>query len=176
MRGVGSLRVALLHTGGAPGAAASELSAALTAGGCDTRLIGGSGRRAAERLLSWRGFVPGLSGIPASAAALHAADPDVVHAFDPVAAAVALVWSRYRSAPVVCSFAEPIERSTVADRRSRLRLLTMAVEESDVVLATSNTAAAALRRWLAVDARVLATGDVGAHLEMYRGLMTPAAR
>ena len=165
------MRIALVHSGGAPERAARELEAALERAGHDAELVGGPGLALAERLLGWRGFTPGLSGLPRSLRALDQGDHDVAHAFDPVAATAGLVWGRRSGAPVVVTFADALDRATVADRRLRLRLLTAALDDSDGVLAASADARAGLLRWAAVDAPVVRTDDAAGHEEVYRRLL-----
>ena len=165
------MKVALVHSGGAAGEAASRLHEALVEAGHEPVVIGGPGRGLPERLLERRGFTTGLSALPPALRSLGVDEHDVAHAFGPVAATAALVWGRRNRAPVVCSFTESIDRGTVADRRLRLKLLRAALEETDAVLATTAEARAALLRWAAVDAPVLRPDDAQAHVSLYRRLL-----
>jgi hypothetical protein len=65
---------------------------------------------------------------------------------------------------------EQLTRANVADRRLRLALLRLALERSDAVLAADEPVAASLRRWMAVDPRVLAPGSGPEHLALYAEL------
>jgi hypothetical protein len=66
---------------------------------------------------------------------------------------------------------EPLTRANVADRRLRLALLRLALERSDAVLAADEPIAASLRRWMAVEARVLSPGSGAGHLALYAELL-----
>ena len=173
-----SLSVALVHShGGAPERAARRLEAVLSEAGHSPALIGGPGPRLAERILARRGFTPGLSGVPNALRHLGTGEFDLTHAFDMVAATAALVWGRRSGTPVVCSFAEALDRRSVADRRLRLRLLSVTLEEADAVLAANADARAGLLRWTAVDARIASPADAPTHERVYRELVdrrTPA--
>ena len=168
------MRVALLHSGGAPERAARELDAALRARGHTATLIGGGGLALAEKALTRRGFTPGLSSLPSALRALDSGNHDVAHAFDPVAATGALVWGRGSGLPVVATFVDALDRATVANTRLRLRLLSAAIEESDAVIAASADARSALLRWAAVDAPVVRPGDASGHEALYRRLLRGA--
>lgn len=153
---------------GPAGRAAEALVGALLAAGYPTAALRPRTSRALESLLARRGFTEGLTRVPAAAAALAAHPVDVVHAFTPADALAARAWRRARGGPVVFTCAEPLARASVADRRLRLRLLASAVEESDAVLVPDAATAAALRRWMAVDAQVVPAADAAAHATVYR--------
>jgi hypothetical protein len=166
------VRVALLCGDRRGHAAADELGRALRAAGHEALLLDRDGG-AAEALLRRRGFTDALTALPLGAAALARGGFDVAHAFSPPDAAAALLRRR---APVVFTCVETLGRDRLADRRLRLALLRRAVEESDALVAPGEPAAAALARWLAVDARVLAPDDAEGHLHLYRDLLATGAR
>ncbi len=151
-------RVALLD---APHA--RELAAALGRAGVDATLVGPAGSAGPapagaptidllDALLRRRGFTGPLAHVPLSALALRRGGYDVVHAFT-APDALAARWS---GRPVVFTCVERLSRASVADRRLRLALLRAAVEDSALVTAADEAAADALRRWMAVDAPVVA--------------------
>ena len=72
---------------------------------------------------------------------------------------------------MVVTCPEVLDRSTLADARLRLRLLSAALDGADAVLAGSEAGQAALRRWMACDARVLGPADGAAHERLYRELL-----
>jgi hypothetical protein len=160
-----SIRVALLDADG--GEHARELGAAL--GGA--ALIRAAGIEAAERLLRGRGFVPGLTRVPATLAALAGTDLDVAHAFTPLDAVAALAWRRRTASPVVFTCVEPLGRENMADRRLRLWSLRRALEDSDALLAADAGVRASMERWAAIDAPVIDPSDAAAHERLYRDLL-----
>ena len=115
-------------------------------------------RRPPDRLLLRRGFQEHLSHVPLSLRTLLAGDFDIAHAFYATDAAAAIRWARRRTRPVVFSYMGVPQRDVLAGRRLRLRLILDAVRETDAVLALSEAAAAAMRRWLGVDPRVIYPG------------------
>jgi hypothetical protein len=121
-----------------------------------------------DALLQRRGFVVPLAHVPLTAAGLIAGRYDIAHAFSPQDALAALLWRR---GPVVFTCTEVLDRDRLADRRLRLTALSRAVEESDVVIASSEESAAALSRWLAVEALVIAPDDAVAHERLYGNLL-----
>lgn len=187
-----SLRVALVqHTlehPPRPGAqrAVAELAAGLAARGHQPVVL--SAHRAAPRrcvedgvrvlrvlcppdgLLDRRGFTGPLTHLPFVLAALRRGDFDVAHAFSAPDAAAALRWGRGTARPVVFTCADGLDRARVADRRLRLRLLRDATERSQAVTATTPEDRAALQRWLAVEATLLAPGDAAGHERLYEHL------
>ena len=146
---------------------ARRLAAALSSGAAVVRA---PGLGVADALLNRRGFTGPLSHVPAAAARLLAGDYDVAHAFTAPDAAAALFWKRRTERPVVFTCVEALSRATVADRRLRVRLLSDAVEHSDVVVAASAEARDGLLRWMAVDAPVIDTADGAAYARLYASL------
>lgn len=160
-------RVALLD---APVAAAyvHELAGGLRAAGHEADVVRVPRRR--EEALRRRGFTGPLTHVPGLALALRRGAHDVVHAFT-VPDALAARWS---GRPVVFTCVEALRRENVADRRLRLALLRAAVEDSAAVTAADEAAAEGLRRWMAVDAAVVAAGDAVGWERVYAGV--PACR
>lgn len=166
-----ALRVALL---GGEADVRAELAAGLAEHGHDATghdLVLGPALGAADRLLRARGFTGALPQVALAAHVLRGADYDVAHALSPAAARGALAWRRGSGRPVVFTCSEVLDRPTLSDRRLRLDLLASALERSDAVTATTEEGAAALRRWMAVDAPVLAAGDGAAHGALYARLL-----
>jgi hypothetical protein len=159
-------RVALL--GGAPAAA---LARGLRSAGHEAQVIDAGPLGIAETVLDRRGFTGPLSHLPRMVAALHASDAEVVHAFGAPEAAAALAWRRLRPRPVVFTCVEVLDRSTVADRRLRLRLLTAALEQTAAVTAASEEAGEGVARWFAIDAPVLAPDDAAEYAALYERLV-----
>lgn len=114
--------------------------------------------RPPDGLMQRRGFQEHLSHVPLSYHTLRSSDVDVAHAFYATDAAAALRWGRRAGRPVVFSYMGVPQRETLAGRRLRLRLIAGAVNDSDAVLALSDSAAAAMRRWLGVDPKVIYPG------------------
>lgn len=150
--------------------AAEVLAAALEAAGGRAAVVGAPRLPLADDMLARRGFMVPLSHLPVLTGRLLAAEVDLVHAFTAEDAAAARAWRRRTGGPVVFTLTETLDRDRVADRRLRLRFLTAAVERSDAVIVPDEQARAALRRWLAADAQVVAPADAGAHLELYEAL------
>lgn len=153
-------RVALVHTAAASGFVGG-LEAALRAAGRDARVVRVA--RRPERLLRARGFTGPLTHVPALALELRRRGCTVAHTFDPPDALAA----RLAGAAVVFTCVEELRRENVADGRLRLRLLRLAVEESAAVSAADDAAGAGLRRWMAVEAPILAPGDAAAWERVY---------
>ena len=160
-----ALRVALLEH-----PAAGALAAALTAAGCRVTVVGAPRVVPLDELLTRRGFTGPLTHVPRVAGRLLRGDHDLVHAFSPADAAAARAWRRRTRRPVVFTCVEELDRSVLADRRLRMRLLAAAVERADAVVAPDEAARAALRRWMAVGATVIAPDDAAGHLRLYAGL------
>lgn len=167
------LRVALV---GGDREAQRELAAGLGALGHEVVALGGApiGPLAAlETGLRWRGFTDSLTELPFALRALRAGGYDLAHAFSPAAAQAALLWRRRTRRPVVFTCPETLDRSRVADRRLRLDLLAAAVERSNAVTVTTDEARAALWRWMAVEAELIAPRDAAAHAALYGRLLSP---
>jgi hypothetical protein len=168
-----SLRVALVHHD-PPARCVGALADALRAAGHRPEVIAPRPVSAAERALRFRGFASPLTHVPFALAGLMRGAFDVAHAFTPQDAAASLAWRRRSGRPVVFTPAVPPDRSTVADGRLRLRLLEQALREADAITAPDEPTRAAVERWLAVDAPLLAPGDAAAHVALYRELGSSA--
>jgi glycosyl transferase family 4 len=114
------------------------------------------------------GEAPGL--VPGTIFALARGHYDFAHAFTAQDAVVAIAWSLFTRRPVVFTQREPLTRATVADRRLRLAQLELALERSDAVVAPDAVTADSLRRWMAVEPRVLAPDSGAEHLQLYAEL------
>jgi Glycosyltransferase Family 4 len=165
------VRIALLDHGRR--GPAGELDRALAAAGHDSRLIGPRSLPDAPLRLRKVGDRPGR--MPGAYVALRGGRWDVAHAFTAQDAAVAACWSRTSGRPAVFTCTEPLRRATLADRRLRLALLRRAVEGSAAVVAPDPDVAASLRRWMAVEARVIEHGSAAEYLALYRELLAHAA-
>jgi hypothetical protein len=157
------LRIALLEHDQRGGTRA--LAAALEDQAADVEAIRPSGFPDALLRLRKIGDRPGR--MPGALAALARGGYDVAHAFTAQDAAVAVVWSRLTGRPAVFSVREPLTRANVADRRLRLAVLRLALERSAAVVAADEAAAASLRRWMAIEPRVLSPGSGAEHLALY---------
>ena len=111
-----------------------------------------------------------------TARALARSSYDVVHAFSPEDAWIALRWQRRSGRPVVFTAAEPLARDRLADRRLRLRAVRAAVEDSDAVIAPSDELAGLVSRWLAVQADTVDARDAAAHERLYREVIARRSR
>jgi hypothetical protein len=114
-----------------------------------------------------------LGVLPAALLALARGRFDAAHAFTPELACAAGIWGRRTGRPVVFTPPRPPRRETLAARRLRLAAWSRAVG-TDVVAAPSGDVQAALQRWLAVSAPVVAPGDAAGHVRLYRGEYPPS--
>jgi hypothetical protein len=173
--------VALVHHAGAGEPAVAALGRALLAAGHAPLLVAAAGAptaglpsrrvpRLPAALLRVRGLDEELAHVPAAALALRRGRFDALHAFSPEDALAASLAVAER---VAITFAAPLRRERLADRRLRLPVLVRAVERSGAVLAVSEEVRASLAWWLGVDARVLAPGDAEAHAALYSQLARP---
>jgi glycosyltransferase involved in cell wall biosynthesis len=110
--------------------------------------------RPPQERLRRRMYEPWLSHLPLSARELRRSGADVAHALYPTDGVVAARWR----GPSVLSYMGLPHRASLANRRARLRLTLEAVQGCDAVVALSQTAAEHFRRWLGVEARVIAPG------------------
>jgi hypothetical protein len=108
--------------------------------------------------------------LPASWLALVRGGYDVAHAFTPQDAAVAVLWSRFSRRPAVSSVCQPLRRASLADRRLRLAQLRVALERSAAVVVPDKEVADSLRRWMAVESRVIPPASADGHLALYAEL------
>jgi hypothetical protein len=157
-------RIALLGDGDATALAAALRERGHPATAVRARALPGEG------WLRRRGFTGPLTPVPLQTVALLRGDYGLVHAFSATDALAARLWRRASGGPVVVTVLEVLDRGRLADTRLRLPLLQAAVEQSDVVLAASGEVRDALRRWLAVDARVVDPVDAAAHARVYDAL------
>jgi glycosyltransferase involved in cell wall biosynthesis len=155
-RMIGELADDLVRLGHQPRVVTSHLGASATTNEHGYVVV--RNRRPPDRLMLRRGFQEHLSHIPLSYRTLARGDDDVAHAFYPTDAAAALRWARRTGKPALFSYMGVPQREVLAGRRLRLRLITDAVSRSDAVLALSEAAAAAMRRWLGVNPRVIYPG------------------
>jgi hypothetical protein len=107
--------------------------------------------------------------------ALRSGDYDLAHAFTAQDAAAAVHWARRAGRPALFTCCEPLRRATLAHRRLRLATLRLAVEQTDAVIAPDAEVAASLRRWMAVEARVVEPGSAERHVALYEELLARAA-
>jgi glycosyltransferase involved in cell wall biosynthesis len=114
--------------------------------------------RPPDRLLLRRGGQQYLTHLPFSAASLARGDYDLAHAFYPTDAVVARRWGERRARPSVFWFGGIPRRDQVASRRGRVKVLVESLEGSDAVIVSSRAAAAGIRRWFGVEARVVYPG------------------
>ena len=117
-------------------------------------------RRLPERLLRARGFTGPLTHGGGAVGELLRGRFDVVQVFTPEDMAPAVAWRRMTQGRLVFTSIEPMGREVLADRRLRMRLVSMAVEGGHPVTAGSTAAQTALERWLAVTAPVVAPGEL----------------
>jgi glycosyltransferase involved in cell wall biosynthesis len=112
-----------------------------------------------EERLRRRLFEEHLAHLPGTLLELHRDRPDVAHALYPTDALAALrVRDHDGGAPVVLSYMGIPHRSGLANRRWRKEIVLRTAREADAVVALSRTAADGFRRWLGVDAQVIAPG------------------
>ena len=154
------MRVALLEP-------PAGLASALDAAGHDVSVLR-RGRPGAvlEAALRPRKLGEGLGHVPAAALAVRRGRYDVAHAFSPAAA---LAAGAARAA--VLTFAAPVRRDGLADRRLRRGTLERALDVADAVVAPDAEVAASLRRWLAIEARILDAADGPGHAALYAELL-----
>jgi hypothetical protein len=166
------VRVALLDHSHGVASPARGLARALGDAGHEAAVIAPRSLPDAPLRLRKIGERPGR--LPGTYLALCAGGWDLAHAFTAQDAWAAVRWSRVTGRPSVFSCAEPLRRATLADRRLRLALLRRAVEQTDAVIAPDPEVAASLRRWMAVEARLIEPGSAGGHLALYEELVARA--
>jgi hypothetical protein len=171
------VRIALLdHDHRGPAQPAGQLAMALTAAGHDAEVIAPWPLPDAPLRLRKIGERPGR--LPGTILALRAGGYDVVHAFTAQDAWAGVRWARSARGPCVFTCVEPLRRANVAHRRGRVTLLRRAIDDTDAVIAPDEEVAASLRRWMAVEPRVVAPGSAAGHLALYEELLgaSPGAR
>lgn len=114
--------------------------------------------RLPEGRLRRREFEDYLTHVPFSYRALTQGDDHVAHAMYPTDGIAAARWSERSGRPAVLSWMGLASRRWLATRRLRARIALEATEGAAAVTALSETAAAALRRELGVEARVIPPG------------------
>lgn len=105
-----------------------------------------------------RHYMPYLTHIPLSYAALRAGAYDVAHAVYPTDALAAARWRRATGRPAVLSFMGIPDRAGVREFRKQREVLLAAMDGCDAVLALSRHAADAFSYWLGYEARVIPPG------------------
>ena len=108
--------------------------------------------------LERRGYEEHLTHVPFTYAELRAGDDDVAHAVYPTDALAAGRWRRWTGRPVVFSLMGVPHRRSLADRRGRMAIMERAIAEASAVVVLTEAAAAACRRWLGTDVRVISPG------------------
>lgn len=105
-----------------------------------------------------RGFEDHLTHLPASYLSLMRGDDDAAVAVYPTDAVVAARWSRRSGRPAVYSCLGAPDRPYLASRRLRVQVTVEAARGCSAVTTLSAAAAAALRRSLGVESRVIPPG------------------
>ena len=121
-----------------------------------------------ESRLQRRKLDPYMSHVPLSYMALRAGGDDVAHAVYPTDALAAARWSRRTGRPSVLSFMGIPNHAGLLTHRMRAKNTIEASKGVTAVVALSDIAAEAFRRWVGVEARVI---NPGANLEAF----TPVA-
>jgi phosphatidylinositol alpha-mannosyltransferase len=118
--------------------------------------------RPSERLLAMRKFQPNLTHVPFSYRELRKTPFDIAHAFFITDALASTRWAARARKPSVVTLTGILGRANLSGLRLRKRLIEIAIERSDAVLAVSEANRSAMRRWLGIDARVIYPGvDLG---------------
>jgi len=112
-------------------------------------------RRPPDRWLRSRQFEDHLTHVPASYLALRRWDADLAHSFFATDALAAGLWARQKGCPSIFTFTGIPDRQGLLDRRGRLALTVAAAHRADVMTVVSQAAAAAGKRWLDVNSRVI---------------------
>ena len=110
-----------------------------------------------QRLLR-RHYEPYLTHVPLSYAVLRAGHYDVAHAVHTADALAAARWKRKTRRPALMTYMGIPDRPGLRERRKRLKLMLAAVRDCDAVVALSDYAGEAFRRWLGYEARVIPPG------------------
>ena len=119
--------------------------------------------RPPARRLRAREFEDHLTHVPFSYLELRAGSDDVAHAVFATDACAAARWSARTGRPSVFSYMGIPDRKNLVERRLRLETTVKAVRGCSAVVALSRHAAAAFRRELGMEARVIHPGvDLGA--------------
>jgi hypothetical protein len=139
-----------------------RLARMLGAAGHDVTVLGPTRAGALlEAALRPRKLGEGLGHVAPAALALRRGRFDLAHAFTPASAL---------AGAAVLTFAAPVTRERLADRRLTLATLERALAGRTVV-ASDDATQASLRRWLGVEARVLDPADGPGHAALYAELL-----
>jgi glycosyltransferase involved in cell wall biosynthesis len=114
--------------------------------------------RPPARRLARRRFEDHLTHVPFSYLSLARGHDDVAHAVYATDALAAARWTRRTGRPSVFAVMGPPDRRYLVQRRHRVRITLAAARGCSTVTALSEFAAAALRRSLGVEARVIHPG------------------
>ena len=114
--------------------------------------------RPPDRQLLRRGLQEYVTHLPFSHLSLARGDDDLAHAFYPTDAVVARRWGERHGRPSVFWYGGVPQRNVIATRRGRVRFLVEAIQGCDSVVVSSHAAAAGIRRWFDVEARVIYPG------------------
>ena len=114
--------------------------------------------RPPERALRARGFQEHMTHVPFSYGALRRGDDDLAHAHYPTDVVAAARWAGASGRPVVFTYHGIPQRSVLASRRLRVRVLEAALAAPDAIVVSSRAAAGAMRRWLGVTAEPIHPG------------------
>jgi hypothetical protein len=133
--------------------------------------------RLPEAPLRRRGFTGPITHLPLTVRALTTGNFDIAHAFSPADAYASFRWRARTYRPVVFTCTEVLHRSSVADSRLRLQLLSGAVEQADAVTVETDVAHAALSRWMAIQALLVGEPRSDVYAKVYGDLVAaPATR
>lgn len=105
-----------------------------------------------------RRYVPYLTHVPLSYAALRAGHPDVAHATYLTDALAAVRWGRRTGRPAVLTHSLLPDFATIREHRRHREVLLAALQGCSAVVAPSDFAADAFSWWLGYDARVIRPG------------------
>jgi hypothetical protein len=172
------LRIALMRHDHAEGESPERrLALALGAAGHEADVLAPQAGGVLELPFRLRKIGDRPARMPLALLALARGGYDLAHAFTAQDAAVAALWSRISGRPSVFTVREPLTRGELADRRLRLATLRLALEGVDAVLAPGEGVAESLRRWMAVDPRLVEPESAAAHVALYEELGgSPAVR
>jgi glycosyltransferase involved in cell wall biosynthesis len=114
--------------------------------------------RPPDALVRRRGGQEYLTHLPFSYASLAGGTDDLAEAFYPTDAVVARRWGARRGRPSIFWYGGVPQRSVIASRRWRVRILDEAIRGCDAVVVSSRAAGEGIRRWFGVEARVIYPG------------------